>query len=87
MIGEKIDVVKIVHEYIYVVQKCLCVLDNEEDGKEFDFEDVKITEEFGSNAWTCSEIKHAQSCYIIIAIRFKGGVKDHPCSQCFWVGI
>jgi hypothetical protein len=49
MIGEKIDVVKIIREYIYVVQNCLCVLDSEEDGNEFGFEDVKITQEFGSN--------------------------------------
>lgn len=89
MIGEKIDVLKIVWEDIYVVQECLFVLDSEEHGKEFGFEDVRITQEFGSNACTCSETKHTRSCYITSAVRFKrgGGVKDHPHSKCFWVGI
>ena len=89
MIGVKIDVVEIVWEDIYVVQECLFVLDNEEHGKEFGFEDVRITQEFGSNASTCSETKHTRSCYITSAVRLKGGggVKDHPHSKCFWVGI
>ena len=43
MVGEKIDVVKIEWEDIYVVQGCLRVLDNEKDGKELHFQDVGIT--------------------------------------------